>query len=285
MVSLVNGDGNNSGGYMFEDSDDADSATDRSPLVRQQPADDDTLHRHTHIITGYLSIFEVIVLLVYLVGGIVGLVNSDRNAGDHCANQTHLPVIYKNCFDKFLIGFMCMAHAILWLAIAVLDRIIQWQHQIIRRKGYLKFYRKMKNLRRIPFIMMSLGTAVLLIFVSVLYLFSVKDRVDQTSSASFRVKYFMFIIVGIEMFISIIALMIYIIQAVLFNIRRPPPDVIQDTASMANSPTATLTTVGFRDGEDLDELLERQADMIRYLQQHNASLGRRIMELQSRTIE
>ena len=34
-----------------------------------------------------------------------------------------------------------------------------------------------------------------------------------------------------------------------------------------------------RDGEDVDELLERQADMIRYLQQHTASLGRRIMEL------
>lgn len=41
----------------------------------------------------------------------------------------------------------------------------------------------------------------------------------------------------------------------------------------------------FRDGEELDELLERQADMIRYLQQHNASLGRRIMELQARTVE
>ncbi len=40
-----------------------------------------------------------------------------------------------------------------------------------------------------------------------------------------------------------------------------------------------------RDGEELDELLERQADMIRYLQQHNASLGRRIMELQARTVE
>ena len=40
-----------------------------------------------------------------------------------------------------------------------------------------------------------------------------------------------------------------------------------------------------RDGEDVDELLERQADMIRYLQQHTASLGRRIMELQSRTLE
>ena len=40
-----------------------------------------------------------------------------------------------------------------------------------------------------------------------------------------------------------------------------------------------------RDGEDLDELLERQADMIRYLQQHNANLGRRILELQSQALE
>lgn len=48
---------------MFEDSDDTDSATDHSPLVRQQPTEDDTLHRHTHIITGYLSMFEVVVLV------------------------------------------------------------------------------------------------------------------------------------------------------------------------------------------------------------------------------
>lgn len=40
-----------------------------------------------------------------------------------------------------------------------------------------------------------------------------------------------------------------------------------------------------RDGEDLDELLERQADMIRYLQQHNANLGRRILELQAQAME
>ena len=41
----------------------------------------------------------------------------------------------------------------------------------------------------------------------------------------------------------------------------------------------------YRDGEDLDELLERQADMIRYLQQHNANLGRRILELQAGAME
>ena len=37
-----------------------------------------------------------------------------------------------------------------------------------------------------------------------------------------------------------------LVQATLFNCRQPPPDVIQETSSVSNSPTATLTTVGFR---------------------------------------
>lgn len=48
----------------------------------------------------------------------------------------------------------------------------------------------------------------------------------------------------------------------------------------ANEPDHSHLTCT-RDGEDLDELLERQADMIRYLQQHNTNLGRRILELQT----
>ena len=46
-----------------------------------------------------------------------------------------------------------------------------------------------------------------------------------------------------------------------------------------------ILCIFYRDGEDLDELLERQADMIRYLQQHNANLGRRILELQAGAME
>ena len=34
-----------------------------------------------------------------------------------------------------------------------------------------------------------------------------------------------------------------------------------------------------RDSECLDDVLEKQADMIRYLQHHNANLGRRLMRL------
>jgi hypothetical protein len=138
-----------------------------------------------------------------------------------------------------------------------------------------------------PFIILSTSTAILLIFISFMYSFnlSAEDGIGGDSDW-FKVKYWMMILIGLEMIISIPCLVYYIGQTCWFNYRKFPPDVIQETSSIANSPTATLTTVGFvRDGEDLDELLERQADMIRYLQQHNASLGRKIMELQSRTLE
>ena len=36
------------------------------------------------------------------------------------------------------------------------------------------------------------------------------------------------------------------VQALWFNYMKQPPDVIQETNSVSNSPTNTLTTVGFR---------------------------------------
>ena len=54
-----------------------------------------------------------------------------------------------------LIAYFCIGHALLWVCITVLDRIIQWRHQIIRKRGYLTFYRKMRNLRRVPFVLVS----------------------------------------------------------------------------------------------------------------------------------
>ena len=54
-----------------------------------------------------------------------------------------------------LVAYFCIGHAALWLCITVLDRIIQWRHQIIRKRGYLTFYRKMRNIRRVPFVLVS----------------------------------------------------------------------------------------------------------------------------------
>ncbi len=61
--------------------------------------------------------------------------------------------------------------------------------------------------------------------------------------------------------------------------------IISTDVTYYHWPMLLLLPHTYRDGEDTDELLERQADMIRYLQQHNANLGRRILELQSQNME
>ena len=272
-------------GYSFnEDSD--DNATDSTPLMSREPTQQNAANTHIHIITGYLSVFEALILLMY-TGSLIGFTVYSQNPNSSLVfvNDDNHKTSIKH---ERLLAIFCIFHSLLWVMVAGMDRIVQWRHRVMRRKGYLKFYRRMRNIRRVPFVMISTGTAALLIFLSALYychLTKRHDNDDITVYKTFTAFHAMYIIVGIEVIISVPCLLYYIFQATKFNCQNPAPDVIQETTSVSNSPTATLTSVGFRDGEDLDELLERQADMIRYLQQHNASLGRRIMELQSRTLE
>ena len=46
------------------------------------------------------------------------------------------------------------------MAVMLLCRVVQWRHQVLRRKGYLKFYRNMRNVRRVPFIVVSIGKSI-----------------------------------------------------------------------------------------------------------------------------
>ena len=86
-------------------------------------------------------------------------------------------------------------------------RVIQFRHQVLRRKGYLKFYRKMRNVRRIPFIIVSMINAIILLFVSLLYIFEVKQ--DENYKGLHSVD-FLYIIVGIEVVLTLPCLIYYI---------------------------------------------------------------------------
>ena len=61
---------------------------------------------------------------------------------------------------KLLVTVFCMGHTLLWLLVFLMDRFVQWRHQVMRRMGYLKFYRRMRNVRRIPFLVASLSECV-----------------------------------------------------------------------------------------------------------------------------
>ena len=62
-------------------------------------------------------------------------------------------------------AFFMALHGVMWLVVALCDRLIQVFHQKVRMRGYLDFYRRNRLLRRMPFVVYSGGNAVLLVLM------------------------------------------------------------------------------------------------------------------------
>lgn len=67
-----------------------------------------------------------------------------------------------------------------------------------------------------------------------------------------------------------------------FNRICPPPDVTREEWLSSFTQDSYAGEIGYRQrGSNLEELLEKQADLIRYLRDHNINLSHRIMVLVS----
>lgn len=76
----------------------------------------------------------------------------------------------------------------------------------------------------------------------------------------------------------------HIEKVMRFNRLRPPPDVTRDEwlSPFTQDSYSGMGEIGYRQrGRNLEELLEKQADLIRYLRDHNVKLSHRIMLLAS----
>ncbi|GAA6106204.1 transmembrane protein 192 [Tachysurus ichikawai] len=75
-------------------------------------------------------------------------------------------------------------------------------------------------------------------------------------------------------------------QVLKFNKQSLSPDITEDERSHTFSVTDSNmhTEMGFRDGSCLEEVVEKQADLIEYLKQHNTMLSKRILTLAARQV-
>ncbi|EGI66827.1 Transmembrane protein 192 [Acromyrmex echinatior] len=81
-----------------------------------------------------------------------------------------------------------------------------------------------------------------------------------------------------------IPLLLGVERVMKLNRLRPPPDVTRDEwlSPFTQDSYSGMGEIGYRQkGRNLEELLEKQADMIRYLKDHNVKLSHRIMLLAS----
>jgi hypothetical protein len=78
---------------------------------------------------------------------------------------------------------------------------------------------------------------------------------------------------GAETFVLLMILFYYGYTIRKFNVTRAPPDVLREDMM------SSISEIGPKSLGNVEEIFERQADLIRYYKDHNAMLQRKVLEL------
>ncbi|XP_030834137.1 transmembrane protein 192 [Strongylocentrotus purpuratus] len=159
-----------------------------------------------------------------------------------------------------------------WLLLLMFERYLHFAHRRSMRHGYLQFYRKTQKLKRAPLYLVSIGNAAILV-LSGLFM-------DNSTATNLWPVMYVQIIVTLEVILALASLLRYTVLVYHFNQRRALPDVEQEEFNASiTQPSTTIPDIGYRDMGYLENLLERQADMIHYLKLHTAYLSKKILRL------
>ncbi|XP_048160238.1 transmembrane protein 192 isoform X2 [Corvus hawaiiensis] len=168
-----------------------------------------------------------------------------------------------------------IAKVVLWVLHIFFERYVQHHHSRVRRRGYFSIYRSTRHLKRLPLLIHATGNTALLLILSVQHSFP-----DHS-------KLYLYLILGVlslEMISSLTCLVIYTVKISNFNRAKPRPDIIEEEKMYAY-PSHITSEVGFRENSSLEEIVEKQGDVIEYLQRHNALLSKRLLALTSQQIK
>ncbi|NXJ77681.1 TM192 protein, partial [Trogon melanurus] len=168
-----------------------------------------------------------------------------------------------------------IAKVILWILHVFFERYIQHHHNKVRSRGYFSIYRSTRHLKRLPLLIHSTGNAALLLILSVQHSFPDRSKVYL---------YLILGVLGLELISSLTCLVIYTVKISNFNRAKPRPDIIEEEKMYAY-PSHITSEIGFRENSSLEEIVEKQGDVIEYLQRHNALLSKRLLALTSQQIK
>lgn len=174
-----------------------------------------------------------------------------------------------NSFDLLI-----YIHAGFWLLKLLFDRYYHFRHMASKRCGYLEFYRKTRLIRSLPLIIVSAGNSILVVLVKVLTTHCPK----QCTFLKFTPVNFLQAYVTLETIILLPILLFYLKQTYTFNNESKTPDINKEI-DRPNFMPFQLNDIGYKDSSYIKNVLENQADMIRYLQERNKNLVRKLYNL------
>lgn len=255
MVSLSNENRRHTGSFFEDQRDDDDGLTESATLSLVVS----TEQTRRTINTTFIIFIEILLLVcVWVCVFVLPVLCSGNKCGTDPVSVT-----------LYIVGGV-------WFVQLVIDRFYRHQHYRSRLYGYLNFYRQTRNIRRLPLIIASAATACLLIVSQIL---SQQCPASDECGPLHKDAYIQ-IIISISSAVQIVLLVIYLIRTINFNRSGASPDVNQEEMVTSFLQTNSISAdIGFRDGSLMDQVLERQADMIRYLKQHNEHLSRKVLML------
>ncbi|XP_061882166.1 transmembrane protein 192 isoform X2 [Entelurus aequoreus] len=155
---------------------------------------------------------------------------------------------------------------VLWLLVLLFTWYMQHHHGQARCRGYLGFYRGTQELKHLPLTVYSAGNVMLLVVLAA--------RLPHPVHI-----YMLISVLVLELLVALPCLITYTGKVMRFNAARAAPDVSQEEHSHNFRVTSLPAETGFRDHSSLEEVVEKQADLIEYLKQHNSLLSRRLLNL------
>lgn len=259
MVSL--GNHRNSGGYFgFGDEHPAINSNDDELIVDHIELVSEPEIKHQPIQTTWAIVF---MKLVYIGLGVSAYVLPMLCSIQLCGQDSISLTLY--------------IHGGMWFVLLILDRYLAMKHRESRLNGYLDFYRKTQNIRAVPFQINSCANALMVILTKLLDNLCHAYKESDCHLLS-KIRYIQ-ILISVECVLALIVLCVYLVRTISFNRRKALPDVSQDelVTSFANSHNSA--DIGSRNENYIDQVMEKQADMIRYLKQHTEALARRNLAL------
>lgn len=177
---------------------------------------------------------------------------------------------------------MLYLRAAFWIVTYLFDHLVRKHHEKLRLDGYHDFHRTVESHKGIPLQIVSLWNTFLLAIQALIQhyygdAFGEKCLVVGLLSPIVYISAFS----GLETIVLAIVNGSYIAKVVRFNRTASPPDALQDNRGFSGG-SLGLTQRGLSTAE----LLEKQADLIKYLKDHNLKLNQKIMQMnaQVRTI-
>ncbi|XP_052891965.1 transmembrane protein 192 [Anopheles moucheti] len=260
MVSLLRNFTSNSGGRFFDESSRMDDS--RTMLDPILATEDDDSFRPLRTVPAF-SVHLLVSSCISLTGIILAATWEDS----------------RRCEAYFIMLYL---RAAFWIFTYLFDHIVRAHHEKLRLNGYHDFHRATEQHKSVPLQIVSLWNTFLLAIQTLIQHYY-GDAFGEKCIAVGLLSPIIYISAfsGLETIVLCIVNGSYIATVRRFNRTASPPDALQDNRGFSGG-SLGLTQRGLSTAE----LLEKQADLIKYLKDHNLKLNQKIMQMnaQVRTV-